>query len=132
MATKQKPVVNQKKLRAMSAPAVEKHMQGLIAAHEATAQDGRLEVATALAMTSSTVTVDATTQPFTTVPDDAFDRTFDDDEIGINTADLVRLFIANLKSLLPGIADSLDQLPENPAMKIEQVARFVRLALLQA
>jgi hypothetical protein len=131
MPTKNKDAVNQKKLRAMSAPAVTKHMEGLIAAHQATAQDGRLEVATALAMTSSKVTVDATTDPFATVPADAFDRTFDDNQIGINTADLVRLFIANLKSLLPGIASSLDQIPENPAMKIELVARLVRLALLQ-
>jgi hypothetical protein len=131
MATKKKPAVNQKKLRAMNAKAVTVHMEGLIAAHAATAQDGRLEVATALAMTSDKITVDSTTDPFTTVPADAFDRTFDDNQIGINTADLVRLFIANLKSLLSGIASSLDQLPENPAMQIELVARFVRLALLQ-
>ena len=131
MATKKKGTVDQKKLRAMSAPVVTTHMEGLIAAHEATAKDGRLEVATALAMTSSKVTVDATATPFTTVPADAFDRTFDDNQIGINTGDLVRLFIANLKSLLPRIASSLAQIPENPAMQIELVARFVRLALLQ-
>ena len=131
MATKKNSAIDQKKLREMSAPAVATHMEGLIAAHAATAKDGRLEVATALAMTSSKITVDASVIPFTTVPADTFDRTFDDNQIGINTGDLVRLFIANLKSLLPGIASSLDQIPENPAMQIELVARFVRLALLQ-
>lgn len=130
MATK-KNAVAQKKLRTMSAPAVTSHMQGLITAHAATAQDGRLEIATALAMTSSKVTVDATTDPFTTVPANAFDLSFNDNQIGITTADLVRLFIANLKSLLPGIASSLDQIPENPAMAIADVATLVMLALLQ-
>jgi hypothetical protein len=130
MAAKKK-VVPQKTLRAMSAAGVTKHMEGLIAAHEATASDGRLEIATALAMTSDKVTVDASTDPFTTTPGSLFTLTFNDNQVGITTADLVRTFIANLKGLLPQIATSLDQIPENPAMKIQLVVRFVRLALLQ-
>jgi hypothetical protein len=127
-APKSKPAKNAKAMDAASATA---HMEGLIAAHEATAQDGRLEVATALAMTSSLVTVNATTEPFTTIPANLLALTFDDNQVGIDTADLVRTFVANLKSLLPGIAANLDQIPENPAMQIQLVVRFVRLALLQ-
>lgn len=103
----------------------------LIAARESTARDGRLEVATALAMTSDKVTVDASTEPFTTVPPNLFTLTFDDRLVGMTTPDLVRAFLANLKRLLPDIAHDLDQIPENPAMQIQMIVRFVRLALLQ-
>jgi hypothetical protein len=127
----QTPKNNPKKLKTMDAASATAHMEGLIAAHEATAQDGRLEVATALAMTSSLVTVDASTEPFSTTPENLFTLTFDDNQVGINTGDLVRTFLANLKSLLPQIATNLDQVPENPAMQISLVVRFVRLALLQ-
>ena len=120
-----------KKLKAMDAARATAHMEGLIAAHEVTAQDGRLEVATAIAMTSDSVTVNAGTEPFTTTPADLFTLTFDDNQVGITTPDLVRTFLANLKSLLPQIAANLDQIPENPAMQIRLVVRFVRLALLQ-
>ena len=115
----------------MNADGIAAHMEGLIAATEATARDGRLEVATALAMTSDKVTVDASTQPFTTEPADVFALTFADSKVGITTPDLVRTFVANLKRLLPEIAPNLDQIPENPAMQIRLVVRFVRLALLQ-
>jgi len=121
----------QKQLRAMSPDAVNKHLEGLIQIHEALGQDGRLEIATALAMTSDMITVNASTSPFTTTPSNLFTLTFADNSVGITTPDLVRLFIANLKRLLPTIATSLDQIPENPAMQIQLVARFVRLALLQ-
>jgi len=103
----------------------------LIAARENTARDGRLEVATALAMTSDKVTVDASQEPFATTPDNLFTLTFNDSEIGITTSDLMRAFLANLKRLIPEIADDLEQVPENPAMQIQMVVRFVRLALLQ-
>jgi hypothetical protein len=103
----------------------------LIAARENTARDGRLEVATALAMTSDKVTVDASQEPFSTNPDNLFTLTFNDNRIGITTPDLMRAFLANLKRLIPEIADDLEHVPENPAMQIQLVVRFVRLALLQ-
>ena len=43
----------------------------------------------------------------------------------------MRTFLANLKALLPQIATNLDEVPETPAMVIQLVVRFVRLALLQ-
>jgi hypothetical protein len=103
----------------------------LIAERENTARDGRLEVATALAMTSDKVTVDASQEPFATNPDNLFTLTFNDNRVGITTPDLMRAFLANLKRLLPEIADDLDQTPEHPAMQIQLIVRFVRLALLQ-
>jgi len=103
----------------------------LIAARENTARDGRLEVATALAMTSDKVTVDASQEPFSTNPDNLFTLTFNDNRIGITTPDLMRAFLANLKRLIPEIADDLEHVPESPTMQIQLVVRFVRLALLQ-
>ena len=97
----------------------------------ADAHDGRLEVATAIAMTTGCVTVNAAGDPFTTNPPDLFTRTFGDAVVGIATPDLMRTFLANLKALLPPIAATIDRIPENQALAIQVVARFVRLALLQ-
>ncbi len=94
-------------------------------------QDGQLEVATAIAMTSDIVTVNAASVPFATRPPDLFTLTFEDEAVCIETPDLMRTFIANLKALLPSISDSLDQIPENPALVIQLVARSVRIALMQ-
>jgi hypothetical protein len=115
----------------MNAPAAAAHMEGLISAHASTAQDGRFEVATAIAMTSSLVTVTANGDTFSTKPDNLFALTFSDNKVGITTPDLMRVFLANLKVLLPQIGDTIDQIPENPAIQIEKVALLVRLALLQ-
>ena len=95
------------------------------------ADDGRLEVATAIAMTTGCVTVNAANDLFTTNPPDLFTRTFEDAAVGIATPDLMRTFLANLKALLPTIGASVDQIPENQALAIQVVARFVRVALLQ-
>lgn len=118
-------------LKATDAASATAHMESLIAAQEATARDGRLDVATAIAMTSDKVTVDASTEPFSTTPPSLFTLTFNDGQVGITTPDLMRTFVANLKTLLPQIAADLDQVPANPAMQIQLVVRFVRLALLQ-
>lgn len=116
-------------LKAMDAASATAHMENLIAAHEATAKDGRLEVATAIAMTSDMITVDTGTEPFSTSPPNLFTLTFE--QVGISTQDLMRIFLANLKTLLPEISTNLDQIPESSAMQIQLVGRFVRLALLQ-
>jgi len=94
-------------------------------------QDGRLEVALAIASISSLVTVDASKDPFTTDPDDLFDRTFNDNGVGISD-DQMASFRANLKRLLPEISDDIDQIPENAALSIEKVAEFVKVSLLAA
>src|SRR6266567_8562370 len=103
----------------------------LIAAKQASLEpdDGRLQVALAIAATTNLVTVDTTTTPFETDPNDLFDRTFNDQKVGLSD-DQMAVFKANLTVLLPSIASDIDQIPENAALPIEKVARFVKLALL--
>jgi hypothetical protein len=117
-------------------PKVPEHMttiNSLIATKQASVgpKDGRLEVALAIAATTALVTVDASTTPFSTNPDDLFDRTFDDSKVGISD-DQMAVFKANLTVLLPEITDDIAQIPENAALPIEKVAEFVRLSLLAA
>jgi hypothetical protein len=115
-------------------PAVPPHIaaiNSLIAAKQAAIgpKDGRLEMALAIAATTALVTVDASTTPFTTDPDDLFDRNFDDPKVGISD-DQMAIFKANLTVLLPEITDDISQIPENSDMPIEKTAEFVRLSLL--
>jgi hypothetical protein len=91
--------------------------------------DGRLEVALGIASVTALVTVDARQQPFTTVPDDLFDRTFNDPQVGISDEQMAA-FKAALARLLPQIADDIAQIPENSALSIEEVATLVKDALL--
>lgn len=92
--------------------------------------DGRLEVAEALAMTSQKVSVDISTVPFTTVPPNVFDLTFNDPQVAIDDQFLMRSFKAQLEKKLPSIAASIEQnVPANPALEIELVAQFVSAAL---
>jgi len=119
-----------------SKPAVPQHiavMNSLIATKQAAVgpKDGRLEVALAISATTTLVTVDASTTPFTTIPDDLFDRTFNDAKVGISD-DQMSIFKANLTVLLPEITDDIAQIPENSALPIEKVAELVRLSLLAA
>ena len=118
-----------RQLRTMTPAAATVHMETLIASHEATAKDGRLEIVTALAMTTNLVTVQAAGSSFTVDPADVFDKLFQD--VGITTADLVQTFLDNLTSLLPGIAATIAQIPQRPDMAIMLVVRVVRLALVQ-
>jgi hypothetical protein len=98
--------------------------------HATTTADGRLEVAEAIAATTQLVSVDPTTLPFTTRPDDLFDRTFNDEQVGIDDENLMRAFKAHLERRLPQIAAVIEaKVPTNPAMGIELVANFVRAAL---
>ena len=103
----------------------------LIAAKQASLEpdDGRLQVALAIAATTNLVTVDSTTTPFETDPNDLFDRTFNDQKVGLSD-DQMAVFKANLTVLLPSIASDIDQIPENAALPIDKVAKFVKLALL--
>ncbi|MEK6286506.1 MAG: hypothetical protein AABO57_12255 [Acidobacteriota bacterium] len=92
-------------------------------------EDGRLEVALAIARTSDLVTVDTQTDPVTVDPDDLFDRTFNDNGVGIDD-DQMAVFKAELVKLLNEIESDINRIPENSNQVIEQVAEFVRLALL--
>jgi hypothetical protein len=95
-------------------------------AHSSETPDGRLEVAQAIASTTKKVSVDPTTVPFTTRPDNLFDLTFNDDNVGIDDEDLMKVFKAFLKKGLPSIAQLIeDKIPANPNLEIELVAQFV-------
>jgi hypothetical protein len=91
-------------------------------------KDGRLEVATAIADTTDLVTVDPTTEPFTTNPADLFELRFNDNQVGIDNNQM-RLFKASLEELLPEITSSIERIPNNANLVIEDVAEFVMLAL---
>jgi len=116
---------------AVSEPAHIATLNKLIAAKQVsvTPKDGRLELALAIASTTNLVTVDTTAVPFSTTPDDLFDRTFDDKLVGISD-DQMPVVKANLSVLLPEIADDISQIPDNAATPIEKVAEFIRLSLL--
>lgn len=106
-------------------------INSMIAAKQAAVgpKDGRLEVALAISATTALVTVDASTAPFSSVPNDLFDRNFDDAKVGISDEQMV-VFEANLAVLLPEVTSDINQIPQNAALPIEKVADFVRLALL--
>jgi hypothetical protein len=93
--------------------------------------DGSLEVAMSIAAVTDKVTVDATANPFSTTPDDLFDRTFKDSAVGMGDNDM-NIFKANLSALLFEIKSDINAIPENADEKIGDVAEFVRLSLLQA
>jgi hypothetical protein len=92
-------------------------------------KNGRLEVAIAVAMTSNLVKVDASVTPFQTIPPNLFDLQFNDDEVRINDGQMP-LFKANLRKLLPEIAEAIEEIPDNSNLLIEQVAVIVKFALL--
>lgn len=90
---------------------------------------GRLEVAIAVAMTSNLVQVDASVTPFQTIPPNLFDLQFNDDAVRIDDGQMP-LFRANLRGLLPEIAGTIAEIPDNSNLLIEQVAVIVKFALL--
>jgi hypothetical protein len=92
-------------------------------------KDGRLEVALAIARTSDLVTV--VVQPLSVDPSDLFDRAFNNNKVGIDDGQM-SLFKAELERLLPEITTDIDRIPENANQIIEDVAEFVRLALLKS
>lgn len=91
---------------------------------------GRLEVAIAVSLTSGIVKVNAAANPFTTDPPNLFDLQFNDDSVRITDEEDMRLFKANLASLLPEISSDIEEIPENSNQRIRKVAEFVRVALL--
>src|SRR5438128_11348612 len=91
-------------------------------------KDGRLEVALAIARTSDLVTV--VIQPPSVDPSNLFNRTFNDNKVGIDDGQM-SIFKAELEKLLPEITSDIDRIPENANQIIEDVAEFVRLALLK-
>jgi hypothetical protein len=91
---------------------------------------GRREVAQAVAAVSGLVEVTLVGTSFSVIPADLFDLTFNDPQVGIDD-DRMTDFKESLKVLLEedDISATIDQIPENSNIVIEQVAEIVRLAL---
>jgi hypothetical protein len=94
-------------------------------------RDGRSEIARAIASVSSLVQVNLATDPATTDPEDLFDHKFSDPQVGIDDSQMIA-FKRYLQACLPGIYKNIEQIPENASQEIEEVAEFVRCALLAA
>jgi hypothetical protein len=92
-------------------------------------EDGRLKTALAIDNTSDLVTV-SLGPPITVVPTNLFVRRFNDPKVGIDDQQM-QDFKDRLKIYLPKIASDIDKIPENANLIIEDVAEYVRLALLK-
>jgi hypothetical protein len=114
-----------------SAGGAQRVLAALIEEKEATVTDGALQVVIAIASVTTLVTVDATQDPPVFEPEDLGSLTFGDPRVGL-TDEGVAIFKANLKVLLPRIADDIDQIPDNANLNIGEVARFVQLSLQTA
>jgi serine protease AprX len=102
----------------------------LIADRARTAQrrHGALEVAMAVAAAAKRVRVEAQKEPFVTSPPDLFERPFEDPLVGLDQPGMAA-FKGNLISLLPSIAADVRRIPDSPALRVDDVARYVALSL---
>jgi hypothetical protein len=113
---------------AASASGARELMAALIKKKEAAVTDGAIQVVMAIASVTTLVTVDTTKNPPVFEPDDLGSLTFGDPRVGL-TNEGVSIFKANLKILLPTIADDIDEIPDNANLNIGDVAKFVQLSL---
>jgi hypothetical protein len=116
---------------AASASGARELMAALIKKKEAAVTDGAIQVVMAIASVTTLVTVDTTKNPPVFEPDDLGSLTFGDPRVGL-TNEGVSIFKANLKILLPTIADDIDEIPDNANLNIGDVAKFVQLSLQTA
>lgn len=116
---------------AASASGARELMAALIKKKEAAVTDGAIQVVMAIASVTTLVTVDTTKNPPVFEPDDLGSLTFGDPRVGL-TNEGVSIFKANLKILLPVIADDIDEIPDNANLNIGDVAKFVQLSLQTA
>ena len=103
-------------------------LAALIKTKEAVVTDGAIQIVIAIASVTTLVTVDTSQDPPAFEPSDLGTLTFGDPRVGM-TDQGVAIFKANLKILLPQIADDIDQIPDNASLNIADVARFVQLSL---
>ena len=103
-------------------------LAALIRKKEAAVTDGAIQIVIAIASVTTLVTVDTTQDPPAFEPSNLGELTFGDPNVGM-TDEGVAIFKANLKILLPEIADDIDQIPDNANLNIGDVARFVQLSL---
>ena len=130
MAKKNKKTTK-KKGAAMSTSDAQATLDALIAERENVVGDGSLQVVMAIASVTTLVTVDTTEIPPAITPPNLGALTFNDPQVGMSNAQ-VAIFKANLKLLLPQISADIDLIPDNANLQIAQVAKLVRLSLLQA
>jgi hypothetical protein len=91
--------------------------------------DGSIELAMAIASVTSKVTV--AVNPLRVTPEELFELTFNDPEVGITNAQMKDVK-ANLTFLLAEIAEDIAQIPEDAGNDIEDVQEYIRLALLKS
>jgi hypothetical protein len=106
-------------------------LRGLIEEKQQIVTDGSLQVIMALTFTTRLVTLDLRTSPPRTTPANLGALRFNDPTVGLSNIEMA-IFKGNLAALLPQIAADIANIPENAALKIGDVAEFVRLALLAA
>ena len=128
--SKKKRTKKAKTAGAMSATAAQARVEALISEREAVVGDGSLQVVIAIASVTTLVTVDTTQDPPVVTPGNLGALTFNDPQVGMSNAQ-VAIFKANLKLLLPQISADIDLIPDNANLQIAQVAKLVRLSLLQ-
>jgi hypothetical protein len=131
MARKQHRTSRTGGARATSAENARETLAGLIRKKEAAITDGALQIVIAIASVTTLVTVDTSQDPPVFEPEDLGSLTFGDPRVGL-TDPGVAIFKANLKILLPQIADDIDEIPDNANLNIGDVARFVQLSLQTA
>jgi hypothetical protein len=131
MSKKKKASSGKAKRESASAGTAREALAALIRKKEATVTDGAVQVIIAIASVTTLVTIDTTEDPPTFEPDDLGSLTFADPRVGL-TDEGVAIFKANLKTLLPQIADDIDQIPDNANLNIGDVAKFVQLSLQTA
>ena len=129
MAPKAKKNKDKEAKAPVGSAAAEKTLQGLIAEKRQSVGDGSLQVIIAIASTTALVTVDLTTSPPRTKPANLGALTFNDPAVGLSNMQMA-IFKGNLAVLLPQIAADVARIPENAALRVGDVAEFVRLALL--
>jgi subtilisin family serine protease len=103
----------------------------LILKHTGRPDPGVIPVLLSIASCASNVSVDASTVPLKTIPEDLLSRTFSDPEVGINTPDRMATWKQNLSRIVPAIQAQIAEIPDAPQMRVADAVRYVS-ALMSA
>jgi hypothetical protein len=95
----------------------------------ATPVNGSLKLLLAIASITNLVTVDLSKNPPTFKPANLDTLALDDPTVGISDGQMP-ILKANLKQMLPQIAADIDQIPDNAAVTVDQLADLVNTALM--
>jgi len=100
-------------------------VDALIVKHTGSMDPGVIPVLISVASCAPGVTVDASSLPPKTIPEDLLSRTFDDQEVGINTPDRMATWKQNLARLLPGLETQISEMPDVPSLRIGDAVRYI-------